>query len=300
VTESNSRSVLLLVNPTSGRGSASQIASAALNTLRANGITAQSHIGSSAADITAAARVAVTRGVDTLVAVGGDGTLHAVLPAVVESSATLGLLACGTGDDAARALDIPRGDVERAISTLVNGTTRATDIGVATTADGERHYFVTVLSCGFDSCVNERANVMTWPRGQARYLRAIVAELRSFKPLPFSISVDALDVSTTGMLVAVGNGSSYGGGMKVCPDAIPDDGSLAVTVLGEVPTRTFLRVFPRVFSGSHVSHPSVKTYAGAKVRVDAPGMIAYADGERLGPVPVDVSLLPGAIRVLRG
>jgi diacylglycerol kinase (ATP) len=86
--------------------------------------------------------------------------------------------------------------------------------------------------------------------------------------------------------------------MKVCPSAKADDGELAVTVLGEVPTRTFLRVFPRVFSGSHVSHPSVKTYTGTTVRVDAPGMVAYADGERLGPVPVEVSLLPGAIRVL--
>jgi len=298
VTLDHPRRVLLLVNPTSGRGRATQIASQALNVLRDNGITAQSHVGSSAADITAAARAGVAAGVDTLVAVGGDGTLHAVLPAVVESTAALGLLPCGTGDDAARALGIPRGDADRAIAALVDGAGRATDVGVALTADGQTHYFVTVLSCGFDSCVNERANLMTWPRGQARYLRAIVAELGAFKPVPFSIGVDAVDVSTTGMLVAVGNGPSYGGGMKVCPSAKADDGELAVTVLGEVPTRTFLRVFPRVFSGSHVSHPSVKTYTGTTVRVDAPGMVAYADGERLGPVPVEVSLLPGAIRVL--
>ena len=112
-----------------------------------------------------------------------------------------------------------------------------------------------VLSSGFDSMVNERANRMTWPKGAMRYNLAILAELRVFRPLPFRITLDGEPLEREAMLVAVGNGTSYGGGMRVCPGAEVDDGLLSVTVLGRLSKPEFLRVFPKVYSGRTSSIP---------------------------------------------
>jgi diacylglycerol kinase (ATP) len=165
------------------------------------------------------------------------------------------------------------------------------------TADGRADYFLGVLSTGFDSSVNERANAMSRLGGQ-RYNVAIVRELASFRPVDYLVEIDGTSLKGLGMLVSVGNTTSYGGGMRVCPDAIPDDGLLDVTWLGAVSTVTFLRVFPSVFKGEHVKHPAVTTYRGAHLTIAAAGQIAYADGERIGPLPIEVSVLPAALRVL--
>ena len=99
------------------------------------------------------------------------------------------------------------------------------------------------------------------------------------------------------MLVAVGNGPSYGGGMRVCPDADPADGLLDVVVVRALRIPAFLRVFPRVFAGTHVRHPAVEVLRARRVRLEAPGIVAYADGERVGPLPLD--LRGGAGRAAR-
>ena len=116
-------------------------------------------------------------------------------------------------------------------------------------------WFAGVLGSGFDSMVNERANRMTWPSGRSRYNLAILAELRTFRPVPYTLELDGETWQTEAMLVAVGNGSSYGGGMRVCPDARLDDGLLDVTVLGPISKLEFLRVFPTVYKGTHVAPP---------------------------------------------
>ena len=116
--------------------------------------------------------------------------------------------------------------------------------------------------------------------------------------MPYRAELDDREVGGTAMLVAVGNGASYGGGMLVCPDAQPDDGLLDVTWLGGVPTRTFLRVFPSVFTGRHVDSPYVATGRARRIVLDAPGQFAYADGERVGALPIEVHAVPGALRVV--
>ena len=100
------------------------------------------------------------------------------------------------------------------------------------------------------------------------------------------------------MLVAVGNGVSYGGGMKVTPGAVLDDGEFAITVLKSISKLEFLRVFPRVYSGSHVEHPAVEVYSAKTIELAADGMTAYADGERFGTLPITAECVPGAWRVL--
>jgi diacylglycerol kinase (ATP) len=298
---------VLLLNPTSGGGKASKAAPLAIARLQDRGHEVVQVVGHDAADAEERLRTAVAEApTAAVVACGGDGTVHLCLQVVAGTGVPLGILPSGTGNDSAKVIGMPTDPVEGAVviaDALESGRHLVVDAGHVVSADGVARYYLAVLSSGFDSMVNERANVMTWPSGQARYLRAILAELRSFKPVPYTMVVDEglpteLREQKTGMLVAVGNGTSYGGGMKVCPGALLDDGLLSLIFLDEVSTPKFLRVFPSVFKGTHVAIPEVHEHSATTVRLDAPGQVAYADGERVGPLPVEIRVVADAVRLL--
>src|SRR4029079_5519441 len=139
---------------------------------------------------------------------------------------------------------------------------------------------------------------MSWPRGRMRYNLAILAELRVFNPLPFVLELEGERVDTEAVLVAVGTAKSYGAGMKVTPDAEVDDGVVDVQVLGPVSKPEFLKTFPKVFKGTHVSHPAVTIRRAKVVSLAADGVSAYADGEYLADLPITCETVPGAVRVL--
>ncbi len=160
-------------------------------------------------------------------------------------------------------------------------------------------WFGSVLASGFDSRVTDRGNRMRWPRGPRRYDVAMVAELAALRPVPFRLRLDGGPWrETDATLVAVGNAASYGGGMRICAGARVDDGLFTVTVVGEVSRTTLLRVFPRVYRGTHLDHPAVSVSEAARVEIDAPGVTGYADGEPLGPLPLTAVCVPGAVRLL--
>jgi diacylglycerol kinase (ATP) len=127
-----------------------------------------------------------------------------------------------------------------------------------------------------------------------KYNISILLELVSFRPRHYELSIDGLRISTQAMLIAIGNGSSYGGGMKACPGADVRDGVFDIMVLSPISKFNFLRVFPRVYSGTHVSHPAVKIYRGKNISIESDA-VAYADGERVGPLPVKAECMPGAL-----
>jgi diacylglycerol kinase (ATP) len=283
----------LLVNPTSGKGRGLRAGRLAATRLREHGVRVDEVVGSDVADAVERARRAVADGYDALVAVGGDGMVHLVLQAVAATGMPLGIVPAGSGNDFARALGLRRDDPAAAADLVATGAARTLDAG---RADGT--WYGGVLSSGFDSAVNERANGMAWPRGRMRYNLAILAELRVFRAVPFRVHLDGEVVEREAMLVAVGNGPSYGGGMRVCPAAQVDDGLLDVTVLARIGTVEFLRVFPSVYRGTHVRHPAVTTYRARSVRLEAGGVVAYADGERLRPLPADIECVPGALQVV--
>lgn len=159
-------------------------------------------------------------------------------------------------------------------------------------------WFATVLASGFDSRVNDRGNRMRWPVGRFKYDLAMLAELAALRPLPYRITLDGGEVREIGAtLVAVGNGSSYGGGMRICAGADLEDGLFDVTVVGECSRTTLLKVFPRVYRGTHLDHPVVTVHRAAKVELVAEGVTAYADGEPLGPLPLTAECVPAAVRV---
>jgi diacylglycerol kinase (ATP) len=243
------------------------------------------------------ARVIEEDGVDALVVVGGDGMISLGVGIVAETSVGLGIVATGTGNDMARTLGLPIDDADASIAALkaaLAADPRRIDLGRV--RHGElTTWFACVLSAGFDAVVNERANRMTRPRGSHRYTIAMVRELLSFRPASYRLKVDGVPQTAEAMLVSVANGRSIGGGMKIVPQAEVDDGLLDLFVVDRMPRHRLLRVFPRVFRGEHLSLPEVHITRVRTVELDAEGIVAYADGERVGPLPVEVSVAPAAL-----
>ena len=133
-----------------------------------------------------------------------------------------------------------------------------------------------------------------------RYTVAMLRELTSFRAMSYTIAADADRVTTKAMIVSVGNGPRYGGGMHICPSADIHDGLLDVTVLAQVSRARLLWSFRLVFSGAHVRLPFVTTMRAAQVSLSSNGATAYADGERLGPLPITIRTMPGALSVVGG
>ena len=286
--------VALVVNPVSGRRQGERIADDAEQLLTSLGHETTRIQGDDAQHAREQLTKAFETGVDTVVVVGGDGALHDVLPVVVGRDVTVGLLPAGTGNDTARSLGLPVKDPRAATQVLLGGHTR--DIDLAQT--GRDEYVVTVVASGFDSKVNERANAMTWPRGNMRYNISIVAELREFQPLRFDITLDGKAIQREAMLVAVGNGPSFGGGLRLCEGASMDDGLLDVVVINPLSKLKLLRVFPKLYRGTHVTIPEFERHRVREVTLSSPGIVAYGDGERLGPLPMTTTVRPGALRML--
>lgn len=286
-----SRRLALLVNPATGR--ASHHAQAVAVAERLSGAFEVSRLqGRDAADAAEIAHQVVADGFDALVVMGGDGIVHLALGAVAGTATILGVVAIGTGNDVARALGLPRRRPAEAAEVVLAGRTRTIDLGRV-----GRTYFATVLATGFDSLVNERANRMRRPSGQLRYTVATVAELRVFTPLHYRLELDGRPLEREAMLVAVGNAPSYGGGLRMCEGALLDDGQLDLVVIGPVTKRELVRVYPRLFTGSHIRHPAYERHRVRTATIAADGVVAYADGERIGPLPVTVEAVPGAVSV---
>ncbi|MFF5205542.1 diacylglycerol kinase [Streptosporangium sp. NPDC000396] len=286
--------IAVLVNPAARGGRSRGLLAPVLDKLREGGNEVSVIVGRTADDALERACTAVAEGPDALVAFGGDGLVHLAVQAVAGTDVPLGIIPTGTGNDFAGALGLPKKDALAAAGIVLKGRTRTIDAVKL----GQDEWFASVMACGFDSRVNERANRMTWPPGMAKYLVAMVEELRSFRPIPFRLDLDGEVIEQEAMLVAVGNTHSYGAGMRVCPDAVPDDGLLDVTMLGAVPKGQLLRAFPRVYKGSHTTHPSVTIRRARRITLEAPDVIAYADGERIGPIPLTCEVVPGSLRVL--
>jgi diacylglycerol kinase (ATP) len=287
------REIALLTNPSAGKGKGTRTAALVMPRLREAGLVVRDLVGRDAGEALDLARQCVAEGVDSLVVCGGDGMVHLALQAVVGSSTSLGVIPAGTGNDVARYLGISRSEPQRAADVIIGSRTRTIDVArVGST------YFVTVLAAGFDALVNERANKMAWPRGQMRYNLATLAELRVFRPLPYTLCLDGTTLHREAMLGAVGNGPSFGGGLRITEGAEIDDGWLDVVVIGPMSKLELVRTYPKLYTGTHVRHPQYEHHRVRSVTVAAPGIVGYADGERLGALPLTVDVVPRALHVL--
>lgn len=278
---------LLLINPKSGNGRGNKVSKLVKQELRALGIEFIDISADSAQQSQAnlKRKLRENQKFEGLFLIGGDGTVNLAVQELVGSDLGLALIPAGTGNDFARTLNLKLKNPEELIKHYLSTQPSLVDVGRV----GEK-YFVDVLSTGFDSMVNERANAMKRIKGRAKYNIAILLVLSTFKPKNYRFSIDGFSFESKAMLIAVSNGTCYGGGMKVTPDAKIDDGLFDILILSPVSKLEFLKVFPKVFSGKHTTNPAVKISRGKSVEIDS-NAVAYADGERVGPLPVKARVI---------
>ena len=296
--------VWMVVNPRAGAGRARGVAAALVPLLRDAGIDPIVHIctdGSEPARLAAQAR---TSGASMVLAVGGDGLVAAVAEGMLADSPvaaipTLAVIPTGSANDYARALGVRELDPAAQVALIRDETARAqVDVVRLETDAGVRH-ILNVGGTGFDAVVADRAARITRLRGAPRYVAAMFAELPRFRAATFQLSLDGERRDTPAMMVAVANGSTYGGGMKVAPSAHLQSGWLEVCIIGELSRLGFLRAFPRVFAGSHVSHPAVTMLRAHEVSIEADRPLSIlGDGEVIGELPATFRIRPAALTVV--
>jgi len=281
----------LVINPVAGQGKGASVGSHVAGYLNSRGIKYEIIFGRNGIDQADALQRFLDRNPDCsgVIAVGGDGLLHLVLQKITPAQVPLALIPAGTGNDFVRTLGWSLDDVDAILESVLSKKPASVDLGLV---DGK--WFGAILSTGFDSIVNEKANAMSWPKGPMKYNAAIAIELPRFKPHHYEITLDDRTISTQAMLIAVSNGRSYGGGMLVCPRAEITDGYFDVMVLHPVSKLEFIKVFPRVFKGTHITHPAVEIVRSKSVQISSDA-VAYADGERIGQLPVSAQCMPGAL-----
>ncbi|MBJ7386707.1 MAG: diacylglycerol kinase [Mycolicibacterium sp.] len=292
--------VTVLTNPASGHGNAPHAAQRAVARFQQRGVDVCEIVGRDAVHARRLVNDELARGTDALVVVGGDGIVSVALQALALGDVPLGIVPAGTGNDHAREFGLPTGDPAAAVDAIVDGRTERVDLGRIRGVDGTDRWFGTVMAAGFDSLVTDRTNRMRWPHGRMRYNVAMVAELSQLRLLPFRLTFDGgPEVVTELTLAAFGNTRSYGGGMLICPGADHSDGMLDATMVRSASRTKLIRLFPTVFKGTHVDLDEVSTARAKVITVDCPGINAYADGELVCPLPVEVSAVEGALTILR-
>lgn len=288
--------VHLLVSPDAGRGRADGAHATVIATLRAEGIEPIDLTGADAAASLASARRAVDDGAERLVVVGGDGLVHLAVQAVATSETVLGVVPVGTGNDFVRGLAGLPTDVEDATRAAL-ADPRPLDAIHVDAGPSATHWIASVATAGFSGDVNERANRLARPKGPTRYTVATMLELPGLRRRELRVVVDGESHEYRSALLAVGNTGWFGGGMNICPDAVPDDGLLDVTVVGDVGRLELLRFFRLVFSGRHLEHPLVTTHRGAQIRIEADGLPVWGDGEPVELAPVTFDAVSGALHL---
>lgn len=284
-----------LVNPASGGGRARRFLPRLRR--RAAALGAEVEVSSGGEDLTDRARRAVTDGVGRLVVAGGDGSLHLVVQALAETECELAILPCGRGNDLAKSLGIP-GRFDAALDLALGGAARPIDLGRA----GDR-WFHCYGGAGFDAEVSRTADrhPRWWP-DTLTYVVAVVRTLVGFRPPRVRVSWDGGVFEGEVMFVTACNAPYFGGGMNIAPGAEMTDGMLDLVVVRRVSKPALLKVFPRVYRGTHVGHPAVEVHRARRVALafDPPALLG-CDGEpvaEVGEEELTVEVRPGALRVV--
>jgi diacylglycerol kinase (ATP) len=257
----------------------------------------ETHVSTSADDAIAHAAKAAANGRD-LVAAGGDGTVGAIAGVAADHSVRLAIVPCGSGNDFATSLGYERGEPGPALAVLGDaGVDRTIDLGRV-----NDRWYCSVTATGFDSEANRWANGINRLSGTPLYVAAVLRTLATYKPHPMRVTVDGEVHELRAWMVSVGNSTTYGGGMRITPDARLDDGLVDVCAIdGAVRRPKFLASLPKVFKGTHVDIDGVHVWRGANVIVESLDehvpIEVFADGERVGPLPATMRAAPNALTV---
>jgi len=285
---------LLIVNPAARRGKALDLLPEVEEKLKQLKIDYRLKVSESPEDPPRIAKQGLDEGYELIVAGGGDGTSRLVASALVGTDAILGIIPMGRGNDYAQGLGIPHDPIE-ACEVLKNGVPRSVDAGK--TSQGV--IFLNVCGAGFDAEVNSLATKLRWLKGGFVYTLCVFATLISYKARFFCLEFDGKKWEGRAMMVGVANAPYYGGGMFLAPSAKLDDGLFTVCLVKEIGKLEFVRTFPRVFKGTHVTHPAVEIFTASRIKISGEeGLESIADGDFLSKLPLELETVPHALKVM--
>jgi diacylglycerol kinase (ATP) len=290
-----SEDFLIIANPISGKGKGEVTAKEAHEQLTNNGRKGRLTLTTQRGDAHRLAEEAIQNGCRWLIACGGDGTIHEVVNAIAaRPDIVLGLIPCGRGNDFARALRIPK-DPDQAIQVLLSGKPFAVDVGKV----GDL-YFDTIVTCGYDAEVSRRASEANVPfSGTATYVYTAITTLFAYNTPAARLEGDFGVYEGDILLSATGITPHYGGGFKIVPNAVMNDGLLDVCIIEPVSRLTVLSMLIKLFWGGHTSHPAVSIQRTKSLTIQTePPTLLYADGEKVGYTPVKVELVERGLTVL--
>ncbi|NPV79884.1 MAG: diacylglycerol kinase family lipid kinase [Firmicutes bacterium] len=287
---------LVILNPRAGRGRARRVMPVVRKTLSDLKVSFDLRLTRGPGDATRLASEAVSSGYDVVVAAGGDGTVNEVANGIIGSNVILGVIPCGTGNDFSIGLDIPR-DPAKACQLLMTGRIAHLDVGRVLD-----RFFVSSVGVGFDATVARQANQsIPLLRGPVVYVLALLRVLFTYKAPRIKVKLDHKELSLESLLVAVTNAPTYGGGMKITPDAIMDDGMFEVCVIEKMRSLETLFALPKVFTGTHVKVPKVKIYRASEVMIEADRPIyLHMDGEIASTSRFHFQIKKQALAVISG
>lgn len=284
----------LIYNPTAGRGRARRHVREVEELLRARGARVDCEPSTGPEDLVRIAAESSRQNYDRVVVAGGDGTLNLAVRQFDLVRGTLALIPTGSGDDFARVAGIPR-DIPGAVDTVLTGRVREFDVALANNLR-----YLGVAGLGFDSEVAEYANRnVKFLRGSAVYFYAILRVLPRFRPRPVTIQIEDATRKEQIMFAAIGNTRQYGGGIRITPDALPDDGLLDLCIVHSTTRLQLLKTLPKAYTGAHCESPFVETLRGRTFAFDSETSLAvYADGEPLTRTPVSFGIEAQRLRMI--
>jgi diacylglycerol kinase (ATP) len=297
-----SENAVFLVNPASGNGATGKRWPELARRASALGLQGDTLLSERPGHLIELARDAVEGGATLVVAVGGDGTLNEVVNGVAGRDVDLATIPLGTGMDFGRTYGIPT-KFDDAVRVALAGDMRTIDAGRVRyrTWAGEpaERFFANVSSVGMSGAVAQRANGMSKALGgKVTFFYALARVFLEWKNTEVTVRLD--DTERHGRMhdVIVANGVWHGGGMKLAPDAAPDDGKFDVVLIGDVAKIDFLTTAPKIYKGKHIHHPKVEVLRSTRVEVDAPVQLPIElEGEQVGTTPATFEIVPGALRV---
>ena len=286
---------LLVVNSKAGKGKADSLSRKFEMLLKVNNLPYEVIHKSTLEETLSQYRLNIASGrFQKVVAIGGDGLVNICLQELAERDIALAVIPAGTGNDFARAVGSHKKSVNEIFNTINSQDPSAIDLGLVTGDFGKRWY-VQVLSTGFDALVNKLANRIIWPRGQFKYTLATLLTLARFKPIEYEVTVDDKKFKQNFMMLSVANGETYGGGMRICPNASNSDGIFDILLVHPVSKIVLLSIFPKVYAGKHIPHPKINIMQGRKVQISADAS-AFADGEFVSNLPITVENVQNALK----
>lgn len=290
---------LVIVNPISGGGLALRWEPLVESYLAKQGRSVQFVHSRRSEDVRELAAKAARSGYRYVVALGGDGAFHDVVEGVYGTDAIAGIFPAGNGNDIARDLGIP-GDPVRAANAFLHGRARAVDLARVRFHDGRTAHFVGAGGMGLDAEAAHLANTKfkSWP-GVSRYVAGALWAFYRGSALEMWAEMDGVRWAGRALFAAVANGTSYGSGVRIAPNAKMDDGWLDVVIVGEVSWKRLVEAIPVLLTTGDLRYEEVHRYRCRRVRLEAgrPAKV-HCDGELLGESPAEFEIIPGAIRVM--